>query len=118
MAEQLSSDQRVKAYPAHGAVIEDAKSKIEEYISHRQQREEEILAALAAEEGNTAEKEMTAMQIVKVVYKDVPETLHLPAQNGVLQVLAKLEGEGKVAKNGKGRWSAKVKDDSSSRSTL
>lgn len=42
-------------------------------------------------------KEATSMELVKAVYKDVPSNLHVPAANGVVQVLRKLEGEGKVA---------------------
>jgi len=39
----------------------------------------------------------TSMEIVKVVYKDVPENLHLPAEGGVKQVLEKLRREGRVS---------------------
>ncbi|KAF7196083.1 Lactamase-like protein nscB [Pseudocercospora fuligena] len=35
-----------KAYPAHGAVIEDGPRKVREYIEHRRQREEEVLRTL------------------------------------------------------------------------
>lgn len=35
-----------RAYPGHGAVIEDAVSKIDEYIAHRRMREEEALNVL------------------------------------------------------------------------
>lgn len=87
-----------RAYPGHGAVIADGPGKIGEYIAHRQQREEEILQALRAVDG-----EATAMEVVKVVYKGVPENLHVPAAGGVVQVLRKLEGEGSVARNEK-KW--------------
>ena len=69
-------------------MIEDGQTKIDEYIAHRKQREEEILQALSAI-GNEA----TSMELVKIVYKDVPENLHEPAANGVIQVLRKLKGE-------------------------
>lgn len=84
---------------AQGTVIEDGRAKIEEYIAHRKQREEEILQALR-DIGEGA----TSMELVKVVYKDVPESLHEPAANGVGQVLQKLEGEGKVAQRQHERW--------------
>ena len=44
------------------------------------------------------------MEVVKVVYKDVPENLHVPAANGVVQVLRKLEAEGIVAPCQHGKW--------------
>ena len=96
-----------KAFPAHGAVISDAKSKIEEYITHRAMREREVLNVLVGgspsdqdQDGglNGEGKPLTPMEIVKVVYKDVPEFLHIAAQGGVVQVLAKLEAEGRVEK--------------------
>ena len=36
------------------------------------------------------------MDLVKVIYKDVPEALHVPAAGGVVQILNKLLREGKV----------------------
>ena len=48
--------------------------------------------------------EATPMELVKVVYRDVPEDLHVPAANGAEQVLQKLEAEGKVAQYQHGRW--------------
>ena len=49
-------------------------------------------------------KEATSMELVKVVYKDVPENLHVPAANGVVQALRKLKSEGKVAQRQHERW--------------
>lgn len=107
---------RVTALPGHGAVIADAKSKIEEYITHRAMREKEVLDLLAAGSATTQSHNVedgrredvqwwTPMEIVKVVYKDVPESLHIAAQGGVVQVLKKLEGEGKVEKmENEGKW--------------
>ena len=80
-------------------MIEDGRGKIDEYIAHRKQREEEILQALS-DIGNEA----TSMELVKIVYKDVPENLHVPAANGVVQVLWKLENEGKVAQGQHEMW--------------
>ena len=125
-----------RAYPGHGAVIDNGRAKIAEYIRHRAQREGEILLALrnagdddgdggeqgfadnnnnnnnnnnAAESNGsegvtTTSKDRTSMQLVKVVYKDVPESLHEPAERGVVQVLRKLQGEGKVVQMQGGRW--------------
>ena len=88
-----------RAYPGHGEVIEDGRGRITEYISHRKQREDELLQALRKIDG-----EATPLELVKVVYEDVPENLHEAAANGALQVLQKLEGEGKVISNGNGKW--------------
>ncbi|KAK5159483.1 hypothetical protein LTS14_002625 [Recurvomyces mirabilis] len=87
-----------RAYPAHGAVIEDGKAKVREYIEHRREREEQILGALTEQGGDG----VSSMGIVKVVYKNYPEPLHVPAEGGVVQVLKKLEGEGRVEQVGKG----------------
>ena len=93
-----------RAYPAHGAVVDDGRAKIREYISHRKQREDEILAVLTQKPPNGDGQGWGSMGIVKVVYKGYPENLHGPAEGGVVQVLKKLEGEGRVRKVGEGKW--------------
>ena len=112
MSEKIGKDAR--AYPAHGAVLEDGKATIEMYIKHRQQREDEALRLLRSGRVDEVSKEKPgvevvaggweSMQMVKIIYKDVPENLHGPAEGGLLQVLRKLEGEGKVEKGSDGRW--------------
>lgn len=87
------------AYPAHGPFIPDAKEKIKEYIQHRQDREDQIIAVLRAD-NNTPK---TSMEIVKVIYKDYPENLYEAAEKGVIMVLEKLEKEGAVVKEGE-KW--------------
>ena len=88
-----------RGYPGHGAVIPDVNAKIQEYIRHRQEREDEIVQALKdLSRAPESSGWITSMQIVKVVYKDTPENLHEAAERGVTMVLAKLEGEGKVVK--------------------
>jgi endoribonuclease LACTB2 len=98
-----------RAYPGHGDVIEDGRAKIGEYISHRREREEQILGVLrdsGGKEGGEAEAEegWSSMGIVKVVYKEYPENLWAAAEGGVVQVLRKLEGEGRVRQVAGGRW--------------
>ena len=88
-----------RAYPGHGAVIEDGPTKISEYIQHRKEREQQVLQTLKNTVGGA-----TPMDIVKVIYASYPENLHEPAARGVLQVLQKLEGEGKVSEQGQDRW--------------
>jgi ribonuclease/clavin/mitogillin len=102
-----------RAYPGHGPVIEDGKAKILEYIRHRQQREDQVLQVLRSprresgtETAGEGPEKWTSMEIVKVIYKDVPESLHLPAKGGVLQVLWKLQEEEKVIEeDGSDKWS-------------
>jgi len=81
-------------YPGHGPVITNPKDKIEEYIAHRNQREDQIIKAL---EGNRGKK-MSAMEVVKIVYVETPENLHAAAAGNVSHHLAKLLKEGKVRK--------------------
>jgi ribonuclease/clavin/mitogillin len=104
-----------RAYPGHGSVIDDGPSKILEYIRHRQQREDQVVEVLKSSKstpgleakGNKPD-DWTSMEIVKIIYKDVPENLHLPANGGVVQVLHKLEKEEKVVQDSKTeRWRLK-----------
>lgn len=89
-----------RGYPGHGAVIEDGNARITEYIEHRKKREEEVLHVLrygTMEKGKPENRKAgTALELVKVIYHDVPENLHVPASYGVLQILKKLEREGNV----------------------
>ncbi|KAJ5259513.1 hypothetical protein N7478_012494 [Penicillium angulare] len=97
-----------RGYPGHGAVIEKASARISEYIQHRQQREEEVLRVLRDGrldgEASPERKGWTPLELVKKIYRDVPESLHLPASHGVLQVLMKLEGEGQTVHEEGGSW--------------
>ncbi|KAL4972537.1 beta-lactamase-like protein [Aspergillus desertorum] len=93
-----------RGYPGHGAVVVNATAKIAEYIRHRQQREDEVFRVLqhgkldVGDHERSPERKLrwTPLEIVKIIYRDVPENLHLPAANGVVQVLSKLKSEGKV----------------------
>ncbi|BAE57596.1 unnamed protein product [Aspergillus oryzae RIB40] len=115
----LSSLQRMqdrvsgRGYPGHGAVIDNATAKITEYIKHRQQREDEVIRVLRYGKLDVPDDEpsperkasWTPLEIVKVIYHNVPESLHLPASHGVLQVLMKLEAEGKTIHDTEsGKW--------------
>ncbi|KAL8913721.1 MAG: hypothetical protein Q9172_007228 [Xanthocarpia lactea] len=108
-----------RAYPGHGPVIDDGRQRITEYIEHRQQREREVLHVLT-EAWKVSETEdhhdspqiddpnrgaRTPMEIVRIIYKDVPESLHEPAARGIGQILRKLAKEEKVAQSMDGdRW--------------
>jgi glyoxylase-like metal-dependent hydrolase (beta-lactamase superfamily II) len=98
LLDYMSSLERVLAevprriYPAHGPLIEDGPAKIREYIDHRLEREQQILATL--EPGP-----MAAMEIVKIVYAAYPEVLHPAAGQSVTQHLLKLEREKRVTRS-------------------
>ncbi|KAJ5374616.1 hypothetical protein N7517_006622 [Penicillium concentricum] len=102
-----------RGYPGHGAVMENAGTRITEYIKHRQQREDEVLRVLrfgkldveAGEASPESKQAWTPIELVKRIYRDVPESLHLPASRGVLQVLMKLEDEGRTVLDSDGKWS-------------
>lgn len=89
-----------RAYPGHGPVIPDYRGKVKEYIKHRQEREDEVLRAL-----ESAGKALTAREVVEIVYRDVPKSLHDAAERGVVLILQKLCGEGKITETDNGnKW--------------
>ncbi|KAJ3939073.1 uncharacterized protein N0V96_011189 [Colletotrichum fioriniae] len=100
-----------RAYPGHGPVIDNGPSKIQDYINHRRAREEQVIRTLrTARQGSDIEGDpyaWTIMELVKVIYADVPEELHIPASGGIIQILEKLEKENKVIQSDE-RW--KLKD--------
>ncbi|KAN0101913.1 putative metallo-beta-lactamase domain protein [Hyaloscypha variabilis] len=110
--EKMRGQFKGRAYPGHGPVIEDGPSKILEYIRHRQQREDQVIQVLKSSRSSSgteasvnAAYDWTSMEIVKIIYKDVPESLHMAANGGVVQVLHKLEEEEKVVEDPKTeRW--------------
>ncbi len=83
-------------YPAHGPAIREPYKKLNDYIAHRELRENQILDAMKA-----GIAEIPAM--VKRIYTDVPEFLHGAAGNSVLSHLNKLLKEGVVRQEGE-RW--------------
>jgi glyoxylase-like metal-dependent hydrolase (beta-lactamase superfamily II) len=80
-------------YPAHGPKIPDGSAKLREYIAHRLEREQQILAALGSGLSRVAE-------MVKRIYAAYPEALHGPAAATVTAHLRKLEREGRVVRTG------------------
>lgn len=90
--EHMQAQFQGRAYPGHGAVVEDGNAKIEEYIAHRQQREGQVLKALE----DASPKPLSPTEIVTVVYQGYPDNLFEAAAKGVLQILKKLREEGKV----------------------
>ncbi|RWS26873.1 hypothetical protein B4U80_11245 [Leptotrombidium deliense] len=80
-------------YPGHGPVVTDCCQKIEEYISHRNEREKQILSVLPKLECDA----LTAEQIVNQVYINLNPKLQLAAENNVSLHLVKLEKDNKAA---------------------
>jgi ribonuclease/clavin/mitogillin len=80
-------------YPAHGPRIDDGPGKLREYIDHRRQRDEQILAALRSGASSVA-------GVVEIVYAAYPRALHAAAGESVTSHLLKLEAEGRVAREG------------------
>jgi glyoxylase-like metal-dependent hydrolase (beta-lactamase superfamily II) len=75
--------------PAHGLAIGDPRAVLEYYLSHREARERQVLAALASGPSTVAE-------MVRVIYADVNPDLHPVAALSVLAHLQKLERERRV----------------------
>ncbi|KAK3313920.1 metallo-beta-lactamase superfamily protein [Apodospora peruviana] len=103
-----------KAYPGHGPVLADGPGKIAEYIRHRHQREDQVVQTLRIEKKKPKEASpagiknndgcWTPMELVKVIYEAVPESLHEMAAHGVIQILKKLQDEGRAAVVDGNRW--------------
>lgn len=89
-------------YPGHGPVVLDARAKLREYVEHRAEREEQVLAALA-------EGARTVDQLVALIYAAYPADVHPLAARSVTAHLRKLRSEGRVRSEGRGKaqtWSA------------
>jgi len=95
MAAYLEALRRLRAIrlraiaPGHGHLITDPRAKFDEYLAHRAQREDAILAAVASGDA-------TVDDVVKRVYVDVAEALHPIARHSVHAHLLKLAAEGRV----------------------
>lgn len=88
--------------PAHGPFLDDPQAVLSYYIAHREERERQVLAGLAA-------GSKTVDELVRGIYADVSADLHPIAAYSVRAHLYKLEREGRVhrlsAADGPERWS-------------
>ena len=96
MRDYLASLERMRSLPnltvlfgGHGPAIATPYQKIDEYISHRLERERNILGAVRA--GATTPKEIVAR-----VYTDVSPKAHAMAERAVIAHLEKLRDEGQL----------------------
>lgn len=102
LAAYLASLERVLALspsrllPAHGPVIDRPAPLLRRYLAHRREREEQVLAALAA--GDT-----TVEAIVAHVYEGLAPALVDMARDSVTAHLVKLHRERRVRQD-EGRW--------------
>jgi glyoxylase-like metal-dependent hydrolase (beta-lactamase superfamily II) len=80
-------------YPGHGPVVWDGRARLREYLRHREERERQVLAGLAAGPRSPAD-------LVPTIYADHDPVLHGPAARSVLAHLLKLEAEGRVRRVG------------------
>jgi ribonuclease/clavin/mitogillin len=95
MATYLDSLRRMHAlevtalFPAHGPAMANAKTRIQEYLDHRLERERKILGAW-----QQGRREPDA--IVKEVYTDVAPAMHGLAERSVMAHLEKLREERRI----------------------
>lgn len=76
--------------PGHGPLIDRPRAWLDEYIRHREERERQIVAELAAGPA------LTSWQIMERLYTDTHPRLRRLADRNVRSHLAKLEGEGRL----------------------
>lgn len=108
MRDYLASLERLRALPhltvlfgAHGPAMGNPRVKIEEYIAHRLERENAILAALRLEGA------LSPPEIVARVYTDVHPKAHRMAERAVLAHLEKLLADGLIVRAGDERYEAR-----------
>jgi len=82
--------------PAHGPIIENPRVVLENYLKHRREREEQVLAALRAGDD-------TPDAIVARVYTGATESMAALARETITAHLIKLEREGRASRSD-GRW--------------
>lgn len=88
--------------PGHGPTIDAPEATIAEYISHRLERESQIVGALERGADSVG-------SIVVDVYRDVDEALHPIAAMSVAAHLEKLGAEGRVEVEAEPSWDSEVR---------
>jgi glyoxylase-like metal-dependent hydrolase (beta-lactamase superfamily II) len=87
--ERLRTLELTVLYPGHGPEVHDPRAKIDEYIAHRREREDRLVAAL-----DRGERSREAL--LDEVWDDVPEVLRPAAALAMEAHLEKLEEEGRL----------------------
>jgi len=99
MTDYLASLERLLGFdislilPGHGPLIGKPEAKIREYIKHRLEREQQVLAALRGGRNSIGD-------ITQLIYVDVSPALQRVAEFSVQAHLEKLMREGRVKKEG------------------
>jgi glyoxylase-like metal-dependent hydrolase (beta-lactamase superfamily II) len=93
-------------YPGHGPTVFDAVGKLEEYLRHRAEREEQVLEALS-------DGARTIEALVEVIYSEYPPEVRPLAARSVLAHLVKLEAEGRADHKGTGARATYVRSEPS-----
>jgi glyoxylase-like metal-dependent hydrolase (beta-lactamase superfamily II) len=95
MGDYIGSLQKLRArnprriFPAHGPTRDDAVALIDEYIAHRLQREQQVVAALRS-------GARTIPEMRRRIYTDLDERLAPAAEVQIYAHLIKLQDEGQV----------------------
>ena len=90
-------------YPGHGPVVLGAAAKLQEYLDHRGEREQQV------DRGDLARDLARSPRSWREIYAAYPPEVHELAARSVLAHLLKLSAEGRVAQTGRGddaRWEA------------
>jgi glyoxylase-like metal-dependent hydrolase (beta-lactamase superfamily II) len=97
LADYMASLARLRALPnlrvicpGHGPLIDDPAAYIDDYIAHRNEREQQIVEALAAGEMTTS------WDLMLKIYTDIDTRLRRAADGNVRTHLRKLEKEGRI----------------------
>lgn len=102
MTDYLKSLERLLGFdislilPGHGPLVGKPEAKIREYIKHRMEREQQVLAALRS-------GRQTIGDITQLIYKDMSAALQRVAEFSVQAHLEKLMRDGRVKREG-GRY--------------
>ena len=99
MSAYIASLERLLALPArilmggHGPVVTDPRAKIQEYVTHRKMREQQVVDCLR-------DAVESIPDIVARLYRDVHPALHVVAERSVEAHLSKLVREGRARRDG------------------
>ena len=88
---RLLAQQPGALYPAHGPVVPGGAARLESYLKHRLEREEQVVQALAAR------GKATALQLVPAAYPELKPDFYPFAERSLLAHLLKLVRDGRAA---------------------